>query len=360
MPPSLLVRADTQADDPTVAAATRGPADPVMDRRGFAWALGLGLLVPQVANAQASKKLPRIGFLWTGSPHLAPHAVDAFRQGLRDAGYVEGQTIVIEHRWAADVLQQLPDLAAELVRSNVDIIVTQGTPAAQAAKRATSTIPIVMSIVGDPVGVGLIASLARPGGNITGSTVTVFGDGLNAKRLELLREVVPTATRVAVIVDPTAPGPGGAPRGLNEAKAAARSLGLQPQILEVRAPADFEKAFEAATKARAEALTVLASPILRFHRKPLVNLAAKHRLPAMYQSREFVEDGGLMAYGPRDADLFRRAAGYVDKILKGAKPAELPVEQPTRFEFVINLKTAKALGLKIPPSVLGRADHVIE
>ena len=297
------------------------------------------------AEAQQAGKVPRVGFLWTGSPELTTRTLDAFRQGLRDAGYVEGTNIAIEHRWAADVVQRLPDLASELVRSKVDIVVTQGTPAAQAAKRATTTIPIVMAISGDAVATGLVASLAHPGGNITGLTLL---PELIGKRLELLKEAIPKARRIAVIVDE---GP---------SAAAARALGSQLQILEVRGRSDFEKVFEAATKARAEALVVSQSPILRFHLKPFVDLAAKHRLPAIYQRREFAEAGGLMAYGPRDADLFRRAAVYVDKVLKGAKPADLPVEQPMRLELVINLRTAKALGLTIPPSVLARADEVIQ
>ena len=298
------------------------------------------------AEAQQVGKVPRVGFLWTSSPEVTTRALDAFRQGLHEAGYIEGTNIAIEHRWAADVVQRLPDLARELVRNKVDVVVTQGTPAAQAAKRATTTIPIVMAISGDPVATGLVASLAHPGGNVTGLTLL---PELIGKRLELLKEAIPKARRIAVIVDE---GP--------RAAAAARALGSQLQILEVRGPGDFEKAFEAATRARAEALVVSQSPILRFYVKAFVDLAAKHRLPAIYQRREFVEAGGLMAYGPRDADLFRRAAVYVAKVLKGAKPADLPVEQPMRLELVINLRTAKTLALTIPPSVLARADEVIQ
>jgi putative ABC transport system substrate-binding protein len=308
-------------------------------------AVGLVAALPG-AEAQQAGKVPRVGFLWTSSPELTTRPLDAFRQGLREAGYIEGKNIAIEHRWAADVAQRLPDLASELVRNKVDIVVTQGTPAAQAAKRATTTIPIVMAVSGDAVATGLVASLARPGGNITGLTLL---PELIGKRLELLKEAIPKARRIAVIVDAE-------PRSA----AAARALGSQLQILEVRGHSDFEKAFEAATKARAEALVVSQSPILRFYVQSFVDLAAKNRLPAIYQRREFVEAGGLMAYGPRDADLFRRAAVYVDKVLKGAKPADLPVEQPMRLELVINLRTAKALGLTIPPSVLARADEVIE
>ena len=330
---------------------------------GFAVVLALSLeLAPLGAEAQDNKaqqptKVARIGFLWTSSPQLATHAVDAFREGLREAGYIEGQNIAIEHRAADDVLQRLPDLATELVSRSVDVIVTQGTTAAQAAKRATRTIPIVMAISGSPLETGLIASLAKPGGNVTGLTLP---PELTGKRMELLREIVPKATRVAILVATTSTEPGVAPLGLKENERAARSLGWHTQVLEVRGPADFDKAFEAATRARAEALNVTASPILRFHRKPLADLAAKHRLPAMYQMKEFVEAGGLISYGPRDADMFRRAAYYVDRILKGAKPADLPVEQPAKYELFINRKTAKTLRLTIPQTLLLRADQVIE
>ncbi len=318
----------------------------------------LGLLVALVGvGAQPAGKIPRVGFLWTGSPELTAQALAAFRQGLHEAGYVEGATVTLEQRWAADAVERLPTLASELVSRKVDVLVTQGTPAAHAAKRTTTLIPIVMAISGDAVASGLVASLAHPGGNITGLTLL---PELTGKRLELLKEIVPKARRIAVIVDPSTTTREGAALGLNEIRAAAHTLGFQLQILEVRGRPDFETAFEAASKARAEALVVSASPILRFHLKSFVDLAARHRLPAMYQRREFVEAGGLMAYGPRDADLFHRAAAYVDKILKGARPADLPVEQPARLELVINNTTAKALGLKIPPSVLARADAVIQ
>jgi len=315
------------------------------------------LAVEAQDNAQQPTKIARIGFLWTSSPRLATHAVEGFREGLRDAGYIEGQNIVIEHHAADDVLQRLPDLATEVVRRSVNVIVTQGTQAAQAAARATKTIPIVMAVGGSTQETGLIATLAKPGGNVTGLTLP---PELTGKRMELLREIVPKSTRVAILIARTSTDPGEASLGLKANEAAARSLGWNSQILEVRGPGDFDKAFEAATKARAQALNVVASPILRFHRKPLVDLAAKHRLPAMYQMKEFVEAGGLISYGPRDADMFRRAAYYVDRILKGAKPADLPVEQPAKYELFINRKTAKALGLTIPQSLLLRADQVIE
>ena len=315
------------------------------------------LAVEAQDNAQQPTKIARIGFLWTSSPRLATHAVEGFREGLRDAGYIEGQNIAVEHRAADDVLQRLPDLATEMVRRSVDVIVTQGTQAAQAAGRATRTIPIVMAVGGSPVETGLIATLAKPGGNVTGLTLP---PELTGKRMELLREIVPKTTGVAILIARTGTQPGDVPLGLNANETAARLMGWNPQILEVRGPADFDKAFEAARKARAEALNVVASPILRFHRKSLVDLAAKHRLPAMYQMKEFVEAGGLIAYGPSDAGMFRRAAYYVDRILKGAKPADLPVEQPAKYELFINLKTAKALGLTIPQTLLLRADQVIE
>ena len=332
-------------------------------RIGLAVVLTIGLLAAPLAaggqdsKAQPATKVARVGFLWTSSPQLATHAVDAFREGLREAGYMEGQNIAVEHRAADDVLQRLPDLATELVSRSMDVIVTQGTPAAQAARRATRTIPIVMAIGGASAETGLIATLAKPGGNVTGLTLP---PELTGKRMELLREMVPKSTRVAILFARTSTEPGVAPLGLKEAETAARSLGWLSQVLEVRGPEDFDRAFDAATRARADALNVMASPVLRFHRKPLVNLAAKHRLPAMYQTKEFVEAGGLIAYGPRDADMFRRAAYYVDRVLKGAKPADLPVEQPAKYELFINLKTAKTLGLTIPQTLLLRADQVIE
>jgi len=271
---------------------------------------------------------------------------------------VEGRDVFIEHRWAADVVQRLDPLAAELVRIGVNIVVTQGTPAARAAKRATTTIPIVMATSGDPVSTKLVASLARPGGNVTGLSLLV--PELNAKRLELLREANPKVSRVAVIVDPTNTEPGGAPLGQAETEIAARSLRIQLDILPVRSPAEFGSAFAAARTARADFVVVLPSPILSFHWKPLVDLATKHRLPTVFGQRPPVEAGGLMSYGPSYGNVCRRAAGYVDRILKGAKPADLPIEQPTTFELVINLKTAKGLGLTIPQSLRLRADRLVE
>jgi putative tryptophan/tyrosine transport system substrate-binding protein len=316
------------------------------------------LTSPLVAVAQQPARAARIGFLWTSSPEATSECVEAFRRGLHEAGYAEGSNVAIEHRWAADAVQRLGGLATELVDIGANIIVTQGTPAAQAAKRATTTIPIVMATSGDPVGTKLVASLARPGGNVTGLSLLV--PELNAKRLELVREANPKVSRVAVILDANNPDSGGTPLGQKETEVAAHSLGLRLQILRVRGPEDFGKAFATASSTRADVVIVLPSPILSFHWRPLVDLAVKHRLPTIFGQTPPVEAGGLMAYGPSYADLCRRATGYVEKILKGAKPADLPIEQPTKVDLVINLKTAKQLGLSIPQSLLARADRLIE
>jgi putative tryptophan/tyrosine transport system substrate-binding protein len=304
-----------------------------------------------VVEAQQPAKVSRIGFLSSGSLASSAPLAEAFRKGLRELGYVEGKNIIIEYRDGKGRLDRLPGLAADLVRLNVDIIVTGGRPSTRAAQQATSTIPIVMAASGNPVGNRFVASLARPGGNITGLT-TIRGD-LTGKRLELLQEAVSKISRVAVLWGPPAAS------NFKDAEAAARLLGLEFQSLEVRSPGDLEGAFQAATKERAQALVALRNPVIFNQRKRIVELAMKSRLPAIYDDREFVEAGGLMSYGTNQADLYRRAATYVDKILKGAKPADLPVEQPTKFEFVINLKTAKQIGLTIPPNVLARADRVI-
>jgi putative ABC transport system substrate-binding protein len=293
--------------------------------------------------------------LWPYSPSIAWPFAEAFRQRLRALGYVEGQTIALEERWAEGRYDRLPSLAAELVRLNVDIIVTASTPAVQAAQQATRTIPIVMTVVSDPVESDIVASLARPGRNVTG--LSLMHPELSGKRLELLKEVVPKVSRVAVLWNPSNPI---IPPLLRETEAAARALGVELQALEVRAPTELDRAFAAMTRGRAGALMVLPDVILRNQQRRIIDLAAKGRLPAMYAWREPVDAGGLMAYGASIPEIFRRAAVYVDKILKGAKPADLPVEQPTRFELVINLKTAKALGLTIPQSVLIRADQVIQ
>ncbi len=309
------------------------------------------LAAPLAAEAQQPPKVPQIGMLRAGLPPDA--LVDAFRQGLRELGWIEGQNIAIVYRWAEGGEERLPDLAAELARSKVDVIVVAGRPATRAAKAATGTIPIVMAVSGDPVGDGVVASLARPGGNITG--LSALSAELNTKRLELLHQTVPKAYRVAALWDPAAEIP-----GLQDLQVVARNLGLSLQVEKARGPAELEGAFAAMSKGKARALMVFESAIYTNHRKLIVDFVAKRRLPAIYGTKEYVDVGGLMAYGPSLPDLFRRAATYVDKILKGAKPGDLPVEQPTRFELVINLKTAKALPVTIPQSVLIRADQMIE
>ena len=314
--------------------------------------LSLSLLHP--AEAQQSKKVPRIGFLTPASPSANAARIEAFRQGLRELGYVEGKNIVIEQRYAEGKLDRVPALAAELVRLKVDVIVTGGSISTRRAKEATVTIPIVMFQDNDPVGNGFVASLARPGGNITGLSNLV--SDLSGKRLELLKEIVPKLSRVAVFGDST---PGNA-QSLKETELAAGALRVQLQYLDVLSPKDIETAFRAASKGRADAVLVLAGSIFNSHRTQITELAVKSRLPASYSNPSYVEDGGLMSYGASVTDLYRRAATYVDKILKGTKPADLPVEQPTKFELIINLKTAKQIGLTIPPNVLARADKVIK
>ncbi len=326
-----------------------------MDRRAFLGILGLLAAAPP-ADAQPAGKVPRIGFLGPTSPSDRPHNLDAFRQRLRDLGWVEGQNIVIDHRYAEGAIDRLPDLVAELVRLKVDLIVSMGTQGVMAAKNATETIPIVMIAVRDPVGIGLIASLARPGGNVTGVS-GYAGLETVAKQLGLLKETVPKVRRVAVLSNPDNAYH---QRALREVNVAARSLGVQVLALEARGPNEFDGAFAAMAKEHVGALLVLSDAIFSSHGTRLADLAARSRLPAAYAVRESVEAGGLMSYGPDFRDLYRRSATYADKILRGAKPGDLPVEQPTKFELVINLKTAKALGLKIPPSLLQRADHVID
>ncbi len=330
-----------------------------MERRTFMAMLTGGIVVaPLAAKAQQAAKVPRIGFL-TANLAASPHLLEAFRQGLRDLGYVEGRNVVIEYRDAEGKLERLPALAAELVALKVDVILAGGTPQAQAAKQATRTLPIVFTAAVEPVTDGLVTSLARPGGNVTGLSF-LGSELLVGKRLEQLKQAVPGVSRVAVLWQPGAVGERTGKDMLKEAEVAARALGVRLQFVEARGPADFDRAFLEMTRARAGALTVLPSPMFNIERRRLVDLAAKNRLPAVYPWREGVDAGGLMSYGSDAADLFRRAATYVDKILRGAKPADLPVEQPTKFELVINLKTAKALGLTIPQSLLGRADHVVE
>ena len=314
-------------------------------------AIIFGLCLP--AEAQQSK-VPRIGFLFGASPSANAGRIEAFRQGLRELGYIEGKNVIIEVRYAEGKLDRLPALAAELVRLNVDLIVTVGPAVTRPVKETTNTIPIVMAFDSDPVGSGFIASLARPGGNITG--LSSLSPELTGKRLELLKETVPKLLRVAVLGNP-----GNTATALNfkEAEVAAQAYGLQVQSLEVRGPNDLDSAFSTMIKGRADALLPLGDSVVVFHRERIVNFAAKNRLPSMHGDKAWVDAGGLMSYGPDILDNFRRAATYVDKILKGTRPADLPVEQPTKFEFVINLKTAKQIGLTIPPNVLARADKVI-
>ncbi len=304
-------------------------------------------------QAQQPGRVPRIGFLIASSPSAMAPRLDAFQQGLRELGYVEGKNIIIERRHADGKSDHLPALAAELVRLKVDIIMGQGGQSIRTAQSATKTIPIVMIAVSDPVSLGFVASLARPGGNITG--LSTQAPELGGKRLELLKEIVPKLSRVAVLGDRNSPGYGPQKR---EIEVAAPALGLKLQIVEP-GPKDLESAFSTITKERAGALIVLQGPLTGSYRKQIVELAVKSRLLTTYPESEFVEIGGLMSYGTSVADLYRRAAVYVDKILKGAKPADLPVEQPMKFELVINLKAAKQIGLTIPPNVLVRADKVI-
>ena len=326
-----------------------------MDRRALLLNSGAAIVAaPLAARSQAAANSPRVGFLFYGAPGRSPE-IDAFRQGLRDLGYVDGQNITVEYRFAGGQLERLPALAAELVRLKVNVIVTPGTPASMAAKKATSTVPIVFAGVADAVGAGLIASLARPGGNATG--LTSISAALGGKRLELLKAVAPKATRVAVLYNRADQSN---VLVLTELQEPARALGLTLQPLAVREPGEFEGAFASMSRERAQALFVAAGVLTTEHRKSLVALAGRSRIPAMWGERQFVEAGGLMSYAVDFYDEIRRSATYVEKILKGTQPADLPVEQPTTFELVINLKTAKALGLSIPASLLSRADQIIE
>ena len=326
-----------------------------MNPKLFLWLLTAILLVLiHRADAQQPAKIPRIGLLNAASLSAIATRLETFRQGLRELGYVEGETIVIEHRSAEGKTDRLPELAVELARLKVDIILSTGPQSTRAAKKATSTIPIVMGFDNDPVGNGFIASLARPGGNITG--LSTLAPEISAKQLELLNEIVPRLSRVAVFGSSTQPGN---VQALKESELAAGRLRVKLQFLDILGPKDIEIAFGAARKWRADAGLVLNSPILFFQLPQITDLAVKISLPSIYYAADFVEAGGLMTYGVSVTDLFRRAATYVDKILKGVKPADLPVEQPTKFEFVINLKTAKQIGLTIPPNVLARADRVI-
>jgi len=326
-----------------------------MKRRAFVTVVGMSLLAaPLRLAAQSAQRVPHVGYLFSFIPAEGRHLWEACRQGLRELGYVEGQNIVLEPRWADGRHERLPELAAELVRLKVDVIVSAATPASRAAKAATSSIPIVIVGIGEPVKMGLIATLARPGGNITG--VSLLTAELSGKRLDLLAQVVRSMPRVAIFMNSDNPIHG---LFLEETRIAAQELGAQLQPLEARNPNEIEVGFDTAVRERAAGLVVFDDPVLWSHRKRIVALAAQRRLPAVYGYRDFADDGGLMSYGPDRIDHYRRSAAYVDKILRGAKPADLPVEQPTKFELVINTKTAKALGLTIPRSLLQQADQVI-
>ncbi|MBI1999736.1 MAG: ABC transporter substrate-binding protein [candidate division NC10 bacterium] len=325
-----------------------------MDRRTFIGRVAGGLLAaPLAARAQQVGKGYRIGILETIPAARNAANLDALRKGLRDLGYVEGRNLVIEYRSADGRAERFPDLASELVRLKVDLIVTRGTPAARAAKNATGTIPVVMATMGDPH--AIVASFAHPGGNITG--VTTFSTELTGKRIELLKELVPSLSRVALLHNMGNPA---APPEWEETKTAARSLGLQAELLDVRSQDDLGRAFELAVRRHVDALLIGADGLTQMHQQTIVDLVARNRLPAAYPAREFVEAGGLMAYAVSYPDLYFRFASFVDKIFKGRKPGDLPIEQPTKFELVINLKTAKTLGLTVPQSLLLRADAMIQ
>jgi putative ABC transport system substrate-binding protein len=326
-----------------------------MRRRDFITLIGGAAAAwPLAARGQQAGKRYTIGYLSAGTLTLVD-ATAAFTDALRELGWVEGKNVAFERRYAENRLERLAEFAAELVHLNVDVIVAEGTLAPLAAKRATSTIPIVMTVAGDPLGSGLVASLARPGGNVTG--MSLMAPDLGGKRLELLKELLPRLARVAVLWNATNPY---AALVYKETQAAGRTLGIEVQSLEVRSPDDFDSAFEAVRQQRSDALITVEDPLTGAYQKRIVDFAAIDRLPSLYGYRESVLAGGLISYGAHFADLFRRAAGYVDKILKGVKPADLPVQQPTKFELVINLGTAKALGLDLPPTLLTRADEVIE
>ncbi len=329
-----------------------------MQRRDFMILLaGVSTVArPRPADAEPATKTARIGYLASNLANKGP--LEAFREGLRDLGYVEGRNLVIDYRDAQGKLEPLAQLAAELVALKVDVIVASSTAAALAAKQVTTSVPIVFATVPDPVGTGLVASLARPGGNATG--LSNLNADLVGKCLEYLTQAVPGISRIAVLWQPGAFGERTERDMLKAAEVAARTLGIQLQFVEARAPADIDKALSEITGARADAMTVLVSGMLLGERRHLVDFAISHRLPVIYTFRELVDIGGLMSYGSSLADLFRRAASYVDKILKGTKPTDLPVEQPIKLELVINLKTAEAIGLKIPPTLVARADDVIE
>jgi putative ABC transport system substrate-binding protein len=326
-----------------------------MRRREFIAMLGGAATLPLAARAQQRANIPRVGYLFSFPPAEGRYLWEACRQGLRELGYVEGRNIAVEPRWAEGRHERLPGLAKDLVRHNVDVIVAAATPASLAAKAATSTIPIVIVAVGEPVKVGLVTSLARPGGNVTG--LSLLTTDLSGKRLELLREFVPKVTRVGILKNPDNPV---SAVFLEETQVAAHKLGIELQSTDARNPEQIDRAFEQAAARRDDAIVVFDDPVLWSHRARVVEMAAARRIPAMYGLRDFVDIGGLMSYGPDRPDQYRRTAIVVDKILKGAKPADLPVERPTKFELIFNRTTATALGLEVPTSLLLRADLIIE
>ena len=326
-----------------------------MQRREFITLLGGIAALPMAAHAQQQRRVPKVGYLFSFTQAEGRHHWEACRQGLRDLGYVEGQSIILEPRWADGRHERLPALAADLVGRNVDVIVSAATPASLAAKAATSTIPIVIVAVGEPVKTGLVVSLARPGGNVTG--LSLLTSDLSGKRLQLLLEILRNVSRVALLINPKNPI---SAIFLEETQDASRKLGIELQQLEARSPQEIERTFDRAASERSGALIVFDDPVLWSYRAQIVALAAAQKIPAMYGYKDFVDDGGLISYGPDRPDQYRRTATFVDKLLKGAKPADLPVEQPTKFELVINLKTAKALGLDVSLQLQQRADELIE
>ncbi len=328
----------------------------VIPRRVFTLTLLTGLVSPRILHGQSAKRVARVGFLAPGGPGIDSWgaSVETFRQALRELGWVDGQNLVIDVRYAEGRYDRLPDLAAELVALKPDVIFAGAVNSAQAAKRATTTIPIVMETLGDAVSTGLVTNLARPGGNITG--VSGFAPELSAKRLELLREILPSAARVALLANLSNPG---SPGIIRATESAARQMRVQIRVVDVRRPTELDNAFDTMARQRSEALVVVADPMIFGERRRIIELAARHRLPAVYEVRLFADDGGLLSYGPGSVERFQRAAVYVDRILKGARPGDLPIERPSTFELVVNLKTAKALGIKFLPAFLLRADHVI-
>jgi len=315
--------------------------------------VSLALTSVRLAEAQPAKEVPRIGYLDPASPEASLRQIEAFRKGLAELGYVDGKNIVIEYRHADGKRNRLVTAATELVQRHVDVIVTGSTPGVEAAKNATTTIPIVFATIGDPVRSGLVESLARPGGNITG--LTIFSPEMGGKRLELLKEAFPKIRRVAFFWSTMNPG-----FSFAEAEAAGKPLGVEVQSVQLRDVEDIESAFKKVRKKGSQAFTTAPDPVMRLRQRKLLDFAEKNRLPAMYGQLDFVDAGGLMSYAPNTIDLYRRAATYVDKILKGSKPADLPIEQPKKFEFIINLNSAKQIGVTIPPNVLARADRVIK